>query len=338
MAISPRFPLHLLVDLPNWVGDQVMTLPAVAGLIRANRGGNSVIHSRPPTRRLFELLFPDAIVVASPPKTSPFRAAWRVASATGRADFGVTLRNAWRAKIFLRCVARCAWGSRGGGGWILDRSFVIETRAHQSHDHDSMLSALGVKLEGTAEPWSLPTSLLAEGREILVGQGSSGSRHRIGLAPAAASGISKQWPPQRFGELARRLMAEGEEPLLVIGPGEEGLAGTVQEAAGKELAVVGSNVDVAGLAGILSALDLVVCNDSGPMHLAGIFGTRVVAVFGPTDPRRTSPLGSHHTIVRRDIDCMPCRRSVCPFGHGDCLGSLDVERVLDAVHRQCDQL
>jgi len=320
-------PLTLLVDLPNWVGDLAMALPLVGRLVSSNAPGRTILHARPSAGRLLRAMFPTAAVATVPPKTSPFTAARRVVHRGGRVDLGISLRNAWRAKIFLRLVARRAWGSASSGGWMLDRTVTPDPRRHQRHDWDGFLEALDLD-PIVGAPLSTPRELCREGRGRLADVSSG---EVVGLAPGAAGWDSKRWSPDRFGALARRLADGGRRPVVVVGPGEQQVAARVTEASGVRLPVVGADTDVAGLAGLVSELDLVVGNDSGPVQLAAVFGTPVVAIFGPTDPDRTRPVGAAARVVRRPLECAPCRRSTCPLGHHACMTELSVEEVMEAV-------
>jgi heptosyltransferase-2 len=326
--MSSRFPARLVIDLPNWLGDQVMSLPAVHRLVSANDGADTTLHTRPPMSRLVQGLFPAARVVASLPKASPLSSAFRVCRSGGRYRIGVTLRHAYRAKIFLRLAARRSYGSDGEGAWaLLSERWSVDRSRHQVRDADQILNALGLAAANAAWRPVLPSALLDEGKCELTRTGMDG-RRLIGLAPATARGEAKRWPAERFRELAQRLLAAGLTPVVIVGPGEEKLAA---EVAGAAVRVAGPQVDVAGLAGVLAALDALVTNDSGPMHLAAAVGTRVVALFGPTDPARTAPLGTGHRMLRLELDCAPCHRPVCPLGHNDCLHELAVSDVLSAA-------
>ena len=101
----------------------------------------------------------------------------------------------------------------------------------------------------------------------------------------------------------------------------------VHEESGKIHPVIGPDLDLAALAAVLAQLDLLVTNDSGPMHLAAALGVRCVALFGPTDPRRTAPAGEGHAIVYRDLWCSPCFRRRCPLLHHGCLDGITVDAV-----------
>ena len=326
-------PSRLLVDLPNWVGDLVMALPAVDRLATANRDGVTCLHTRPPARRLLELLFPDARVVASPTKSVPWMAALRLCRGSGRHAVGVTLRHADRAKLLLRLASRRSFGSAEGvAAMVLSRRFVIDRSRHQVHDPDPLLTALG--LEGVDPSWRppMPADARHAGIRAITAAGCRvGDRPLVGLAPGAAGGPAKRWPPEAYGVLARHLSARALEPVVVVGPGEEALAADVCHGAGTPLPVVGPNLDVAGLFGVLGEMWVVVGNDSGPLHLARLAGARVVGLFGPTDPHRTAPLGSAVRVLRQDLECSPCNQACCALAHQRCLREITVQRVEAAV-------
>lgn len=321
------FPSRMVVDLPNWVGDQVMALPAVRRLVDGNCDGATTLHARPEARRFLEALFPGTRVVASPRKAFPVATARHLCIGAGRFDVGVTLRHASRAKICLWLAARRSLGSGNRGGrFLLSERFEVDRRRHQVFDADPILHGLG--LDGVDPSWrpAMPLDLVEEGARLLR---QSGVRMEgaVGLAPAAVWGEAKRWPAARFGALARRLCGRGLEAVVVIGPGEQVVGREVCEAAGCELPVVGADSDVAGLAGVLARLSVLVGNDSGPMHVAAAVGTPAVALFGPTDPARTGPLGDRHVVLRQQIDCAPCGHRRCPLGHTACLHDLSVETV-----------
>jgi heptosyltransferase-2 len=328
MNLTGRFPTRLLIDLPTWIGDQVMALPAVRVLVDGNRGGDTVLHTTPAMRRLLELLFPEARVAAARRKTSPFVSARALCGPGGRFELGVTLRNALRAKILVRLAARSSVGSRGEGAMLLlSQRCVVDRARHQVFDADTILRALG--LPGVDAAWRprTPRSLVREGRRALERAGVMEGGQVVGLAPATARAQARRWPADRFGHLARHLTERGLLPVVVVGPGEEGLAEAVRRTATEDLPVVGPDLDVAALAGVLSGLDAVVANDSGPMHLAALCGTQVVGLFGPSDPRRTAPLGRGHQVLNRHLVCSPCTAHRCPLGHHECLRSISVDEV-----------
>jgi len=322
---------RLLVDLPNWVGDVVMALPATARMAAGRDPGTVTLHCRPAVAGLLEALFPGCAVVATPRRTGPVAAARRLTSGGGRFAVGVTFRHSPRAKLLLALAARRRYGSTGGGGrLLLSRAVAVDRGRHQVQDADPLLAILGLPPADPGWRPALPAELAAAGRSALARAGVAG-RPVAGLAPAAAWGPSKRWPAERFGRLAVLLEEAGLAPVILAGPGEDEIAGEVAEAAGRKIPVVGPDLDVAGLFGVMAGLRVVVSNDSGPMHLAALAGAPVVGLFGPTDPRRTAPLGENHRVLSRDLDCAPCFEPVCPLGHQDCLRGIPPERVAAAA-------
>jgi ADP-heptose:LPS heptosyltransferase len=329
-GLDAPFPASVIVDLPNWLGDLVMALPALDRLRRANQGGRTVVLARPRTERLVRALFPDADVLSSPRREGALATAARLRRRFGRFDLGLTFRNAARAKITLWRVARHTVGSPSQGGrLLLSASPAGDRSAHQIFDQDPLLESLGVESVDPSWRPALPAALVEEGRRVLadVLNGAPG----VGLAPGVAGGEIKRWSPHAFGELAGRLSAVGLEPVVLVGPGERELAERVIRAAGRPVAVAGLEADAAGLAGLAAALSAVVGNDSGAGHVASLGGTPVISLFGPTDPARTAPRGGGVTVCRHPASCAPCGRLVCREAHRICLDRLGVETVLDAV-------
>jgi heptosyltransferase-2 len=327
---------RLLVDLPNWLGDFVMALPATQRLVDANAHGSTTLHVRPATARLAAAIFPRARIVATPRRQMPLLTSRRLLRDAPRSDIGVTLRNASRAKIVLWLASRWRLGSSSqGGAALLSWSYPVGDDRHQVHDADPALHHVG--LPGADPAWRirLPRALRDAGLEVLHRAGVAQGRVRVGLAPGVAcGGAAKRWPEERFGALAAFLERRGLAPVIVVGPGEGRLARSVSDAAGRDLPIVGEDLDAAGLAGVVSVLDALVGNDSGPVHTAAALDVPCVALFGPTDPRRTAPLGERSAVVvRGDLECAPCLRSRCPMGHRDCMRQLSVERVDSYLRR-----
>jgi heptosyltransferase-2 len=318
----------MLVDLPNWVGDQMMSMPALQRLVEGNHRGETVLHTRPPMIRFLAAVFPEAGVVASPRKASPFSSSRMVREEGGRFEIGITLRNAARAKILTRLGSKWSIGSRGEGAFaLLSEPCLIDKSRHQVHDADPILAALGLDCADPSWRPSLPSALQKEGEIGLHAVGVDRNR-AVGLAPATARGEAKRWPIERYGEIAARLSARGYEPVVVIGPGEAPVAEALCVAAGRKLPVIGENRDVAGLAALTAVIRVLVGNDSGPMQVAARFGTPVVAIFGPTEPGRTGPLGGGH----RTVSCSPDR--------SNCIRNVSVDEILAAISDLldvCDQ-
>jgi heptosyltransferase-1 len=148
---------------------------------------------------------------------------------------------------------------------------------------------------------------------------------------ATARQAPKRWPAERFSALAERLIRERRAAVLFVGSrGERAeIEETVRRIAEPVYNLAGET-GLLQLAALLGRVRLLVCNDSGPMHLAAALGTPVVALFGPTDPRKVGPYGKGHTVFKIGHDCSPCSRSRCVQG-GACLKAIPVEEVAEAA-------
>ena len=156
------------------------------------------------------------------------------------------------------------------------------------------------------------------------------AKARVAIHPGASHfGDFKRWPPERFGEVARRLGDEfGARSIVTHGPAES--ARTVAEVlrASGEAAVPAPALPLAQLVGLLRECDLFVGADSGPLHVASLVGSPCVAIFGPKDPAVYAPPGTR--VVRRsDLECSPCTRRSCPSPR--CLLDIAVDDVFEAV-------
>ena len=236
-------------------------------------------------------------------------------------------------------AARTAGFTSGGGGPLLDVALPYDPRSHTS-DNARRLAAAALdvpprrspaRLEVPPEPRRRAQELLAAAGSVLVGLHASGGRE------------IKQWPPERFGDVARRLAQQRGATIVLTGaPGDRALVDAARRALGSVPAVdLAGSLDLLTLAAVLERLDVFVTGDTGPMHLAAAVGTPVVAVFGPSDPVRYAPRDDRHRIVRIDLPCSPCNRIRLPpercTGHTpDCLAGIDAERVFRAASSVLD--
>lgn len=147
----------------------------------------------------------------------------------------------------------------------------------------------------------------------------------IGIHPGGSS-FDKRWPEKQYAELADRLAYHYKATILLLqGPGEEALTENIQKTM-QSPAIAHAPETIRELGALLSCCDLVVCNDSGPMHLAAALDVPTIAIFGPTDHVAWHPLSENASIVRRDMPCWPCSAHKCKIGW-ECTKKLSIEPV-----------
>ena len=172
---------------------------------------------------------------------------------------------------------------------------------------------------------------------LLAQLGVDRSTPLVGLAPGAAYGHAKRWPPKRVAELATRLSAAGATCLLVGAAGDRTAGREIESVLppGTRVYNVIGRTDLRLFAGLLASCHAFVSNDSGAMHLAAATGVPVAAIFGPTDERVTAPLG-HHDVIIHQVFCRPCMLRDCPIDHR-CMRGISVDRVFDVVSRRLSE-
>lgn len=320
-----------LVVMPNWVGDCVMAEPVVRALAASGRA--PVLLGR---RHLLPLLALFPGVAETLERGDDAETADRLRAAG--LDEAFVLPGSFRSARLVRAAGiPRRWGYRGDwrGPLLAPAVRRPHGRRPQVEDFGELLAAAGVARPASWTPrLELPAPLLASGRERLArARVELGADPLVGLFPGAEWGPSKRWPWRRFAELANELRRRvpRSRQIVLAGPKEVWLAVRVYEESGKLHPVVGPDLDLAALAAVVAHLDVLVTNDSGPMHLAAALGVRTVALFGPTDPRRTAPAGEDHRVLYRGLWCSPCFRRRCPLLYHGCLRGIAVAEVADAA-------
>ena len=255
-----------------------------------------------------------------------------------RYDLAINFEPDIRSNLLLAAsgASFTAGYSTGGGGGLLDRAVEYDPRAHTSDNARALVAAVfGRRAVGrSGSTLTIPESARHEAASRLPG---SLPGPLVGVHVSGGRAI-KQWEPDRFAEVARRLVtATGATIVLTGSPEDAALVATLRSSLRDCRVIdVSGDADLPTLAAILERLDLFVTGDTGPMHLAGAVGTPVVAIFGPSDPARYALRGPCDRVVRIDLPCSPCNRIRRPpercVGHTpDCLASVRVEGVVEAA-------
>jgi ADP-heptose:LPS heptosyltransferase len=264
--------------------------------------------------------------------------AWRAR----RYDLAINFEPDIRSNLLLAAAgARWSAGYRsGGGGALLDQALEYDPGAHTVDNARRLVSAVF----GAAAPSAASLLIIPETErrrvKALVG---SASRPLIAMHVPGGRAV-KQWDPARFAAVAQRLVASRAATIVFTGaPTDSALITQVVATLPPGSCIDASNgMSLLTLAALLEHSDVMLTGDTGPMHVAAAVGTPIVAVFGPSDPRRYAPRGSLDTVVRVDLPCAPCNRIRLPPARctgviPDCLALITADRVYDAVVRILDQ-
>jgi heptosyltransferase II len=335
---------RIVVRAPNWLGDIVMAMPAIAAVRAAQPAAHLAVAAPAPFADVCAAMpGVDAVV---PLAGSGIRAlgAHVTALAAARADLAILLTNSYASALAAqRAGILERWGYRRDlRGRLLTRAVPVRAKKaapvepggpHHSAYYLRLMASLGMPPVDGPVALTVPAAAAERAAALLAERGVAAGESVVGFAPGAAYGSAKRWPPERVAEAIARLAGRGVRAVLVGAGGDREIAaaiGTALDPAGRGSLVdlVGAT-DVATLMAVLARCAVVVANDSGAMHVASAVGRPVVAIFGPTDERATAPMGPH-ALVRHDVWCRPCLLRACPIDHR-CLRGVAAADVAAAV-------
>jgi heptosyltransferase-2 len=334
---------RLLVREVNWLGDVVMSLPALKALRKAYPKAKLSILVKRELAGFFDgAPWMDEVI--------PFRIGRGFRGWTDRRNLVAELRNrtfdlavllpnsfesafwTWRARIPAR-----AGYARDGRGLLLTHKLrpshqILE--AHQVHYYLHLLrETLGIDGDPKDFAPHVHDGHREKMRAWLRERRERPGKKLIALAVAAAYGPAKEWPADYFATLIDRLAENhGAECVLVGAPSERSKCEQVAALSEKKGAILAAGETGVGEAiALLSLCDGFAGNDSGSMHLAGALGMPTVGIFGSTRADRTGPLGARTKVLYRPIECSPCLERTCRFGHYSCLKQITPEEVEAAL-------
>lgn len=154
----------------------------------------------------------------------------------------------------------------------------------------------------------------------------------IGVSPGSRSHL-KQWKKEGFIEVIKTILESPGRKVILIGDANEaGLSKEISDAVGQTgLIDLTGKTSLGELFAVIERLSLFLTCDSAGMHAASDLGVKVVAIFGPTDPREYGPRGDKDIVIQRDLKCSPCKKAQCEFGTHECMASIGTEEVLTAI-------
>ncbi|MFA5027274.1 MAG: lipopolysaccharide heptosyltransferase II [Candidatus Methylomirabilota bacterium] len=330
---------RLLVRSVNWVGDAVLTLPAMEALRRRFPSAEIAVLAKAWVAGLYrDQPAVDRVIEFDPEgEHGGIRGRVRLARAVaaGRFDLAVIFPNSFDAALvpwLARIPGRV--GCRGDGRSLL-LSHPLPRRPatgerHQVHHYLRIARAVGA--EGGGPPRLVVTSAARQAADRLLESAGIGAAEPIlAVNPGAIYGTAKQWGPARFAAASEGIAkAWGLRVVLVGSRRETPLLEEVADRLAVPGAVLGGRTDLPTLAALLGRSRLLLTNDTGAMHVAAAAGAPVLAVFGPTDAEATGPLGARVRIVRHPVECSPCLLRECPTDRR-CMSGVTVEAVVEAA-------
>lgn len=323
--ISPKElqPFRILVRSSNWLGDAIMSIPAVRA-VKAGRPDAHVTVAAPARLASVWKLVPDVDVVLPLDSKSVFHVAQLVRE-RGPFDVSVLFPNSLRSaiEVWLARVPR-RFGYRGHfRRWLLNQrmrpEFHVGPLEHHSRRYLRLAEIAGAEINAARLPVPFQTSTL------------NTQHSKLALCPGAEYGPAKRWLPERFAEVAKNIAAQKNMQWVLLGTRRDiDLGQRIANLLDNHCVNRIGQTTIEQLIEELRECRLLLTNDTGTMHLAALLGVPTVSIFGSTEPLLTGPLGDGHIVLRHHVECSPCFLRECPIDFR-CMKAVTVSEVTDAV-------
>jgi len=340
--ITPERIEKILIRGTNWIGDVIMSLPAVSAVRRSFSRARISVLAKPWVADLYRSCpdVDDVIIFQSPGRHDGIGGKMRLTAELRGEEFdlAVLLQNAIEAALIAwhaRIPLRAGYDSDCRG--LLLTHAVHRTRAirkvHQIDYYLEMVKALGCTVAGRDIRLVPDDDARSAADKILAGFGVHQRDTLIGIAPGASYGPAKMWFPDRFAAVADRLADDFSAKVVLFGSaGDRERTDRVQRHAKRDLINLAGETGLREAMALISRCDLFISNDSGLMHLAGALDVPLIAIFGSTNPVTTSPPGEKSRVIYKNVSCSPCLKKKCPTDFR-CMDLIQADDVCDAARR-----
>jgi heptosyltransferase-2 len=332
---------RLLIRSTNWIGDAVMTTPAVRTIRKGFPNAHISLLAKPWVAPVFENSehIDRLLIYDGDNRHKGFFGKFHLATDLKGYNFdaAILLQNAFEAAFisFLAGIPLRIGYSRDARRLLLTHAVPctneIKTK-HQTEYYLNILRGIGIENENRDLYLKLNQSDRFRAEKILSERQVSLDDKIVGINPGATYGPAKQWPADRYARLADRIIAfSGARVIIFGGPGDQRLGQIISRKMQHLPVDLSGQTSLGEAMALIERCDLFITNDSGLMHVAAALDVPLVAVFGSTNPVATGPMGSKSKVVQADVPCSPCLESECMEGHLKCMDQIDVDQVFDVV-------
>jgi heptosyltransferase-2 len=331
---------NILIRSTNWIGDAIMTLPAVQAVKSTFPRARMTVLAKPWVAEIFRLCrdIDEVILFQSPGIHSGAAGKLRLARELKSHNFdaAILLQNAIEAAIITWLA-----GIPGRGGYNSDaRGFLLThsvkrtqaiRKVHQIHYYLEMVKALGCRPGEAVVRLHPGDEYRALAEKMFARQGIRSEGFIVGLAPGATYGPAKRWLPERFAAVSDRLIEDASAQVILFGSREDRkVADLVAQHTRHRLFNIAGITNLTEAIAVIAGCGLFISNDSGLMHIAGALNVPTVAVFGSTNPVTTSPIGDRSIVIYKAASCSPCLKETCPTDFR-CMEMISVEEVYETA-------
>ena len=335
---------NLLVRGVNWIGDAVMTMPALRALRKSLPGAKISLLVRPWVAPLFENNPDIDEIILYEDKFDSLLGRFKLSSLLKAKKFcsSILFQNAFDAALiaFLSGIPERIGYSRDGRGFLLTSAIPFnrdDRKIHHVFYYLNILKNIGIDIDTEySQPYiylSMEERLRA--RAVLKNL----RRPVIGINPGATYGSTKRWPSERFAEVSKRIITELDGSVVIFGGQSEveiakeicTFVNAKRQTPDSELKMIAGKTSLRELSALISECDILLTNDSGPMHIGYAVRTPLVAIFGSTDPSLTGPPGKENVVIKKELQCSPCFKRECDKQKMACMTAITPDEVFEAV-------
>ena len=344
--------MKILVRGTNWIGDAVMSVPALRELRRIFPGDQITLH----TRVWADGLFRDADFIDELVTFDKHR--WKIKDVYDNSQFlrddgyemAILLPNSFESAItsYLSKIPRRFGYNKDVRGLLLTDPIAVpewKNRKHEVFYYLGLVSEVEKRILGRdTVSQALPNTTLnisdgrmTDARGILSQAGADPVKKTVALGVGSSNSRAKRWPAERYAELNDKLQTELDVNVVLVGSKDEAdVAANVAGLCKKPPIDLTGKTDLGEAVAILSVVDLLISNDMGLAHVAPAVGTPTIAIFGPTNPETTRPFGENAEVIRKEVECSPCMLRDCPIDHR-CMTRISVEEVFETAEKKLTQ-
>lgn len=248
-------------------------------------------------------------------------------------DLGINIHGSWRSAIILRLINPTYTIGYGKKGQLfLNRRLAQPHNQHMVDVYLNLLKEMNLRAEPSLPYLELKKSVQDEIDKKLIQWGINPEEKLIALN-AGGTWPTKRWTVNGFAQLADILNRKYGKVIFVGSAGDLSLVEAIVDLMETKPVIATGKTTLPELAALLARCDLVISNDSGPVHVAAAVGTPTITIFGPSDDLKYRPLGENHKIVKTTIECRPCGKHQCPLSHHRCMTEIKVDDIIDEIDK-----
>lgn len=305
--------MKILIELPTWLGDAVMTTPTIENLVAHYNNPEITLIGSFVALELFRY---HPYVINSIVLEKKYTKIYKLTKKLDKFDVFISFRSSFRSKILKLFIS-------SNNKYQFKKNTNIER-----HQVERYTDFINISLGTTFKP-----------KELKIYRKSKSNKFKntliAGINPGASYGNAKRWYPKEFSEVIEKI-SKDYKVIIFGGPSEILIAKEIENQLIKNgvrnFKNLAGKTSVEELIEYIANLNLFISNDSGPMHIAASFQIPTVAIFGPTRDKETSPwMNKNSEIVKKNLNCQPCMKRTCHLKHHNCMKQIKSVDVLIAI-------